>query len=107
MLSESHDRSVKFSFWVSVYIVLQVIHELSSCIPCTNVVDVGSGLGHLARVPCVGYDLQVTSVEAADTHAPKAHQYDRYTILTKYFLPLAFIHLYNISLLDKHYQRIR
>lgn len=41
-------------------------------------VDVGSGLGHLARVLACGYGLKVTSVEAADTHAPKAEKYDRY-----------------------------
>jgi len=56
-----------------------VIYGLSQTVPCDNVVDVGSGLGHLARLLAFGYGLHVTSVEAADTHAPKAAKYDRYT----------------------------
>lgn len=51
---------------------------MSCSLPCENVVDVGSGLGHLARVLSVGYGLKVTSVEATGTHAPKAQKYDRY-----------------------------
>ncbi|XP_045156232.2 methyltransferase-like protein 25B [Mercenaria mercenaria] len=55
----------------------QVIYLLSKHIECDNVVDVGSGLGHLARLLSFGYNLNVTSVEAAGTHAPKATKYDR------------------------------
>ncbi|WAR00351.1 RRNAD-like protein, partial [Mya arenaria] len=55
----------------------KVIYELSREIGCDHVVDVGSGLGHLARLLAFGFGLNVTSVEAADTHAPKATKYDR------------------------------
>ncbi|XP_060572310.1 methyltransferase-like protein 25B [Ruditapes philippinarum] len=55
----------------------KVVYMLSQHIDCKNVVDVGSGLGHLARLLSFGYNLNVTSVEAAGTHAPKATKYDR------------------------------
>ncbi|KAL4228269.1 Ribosomal RNA adenine dimethylase domain-containing protein 1 [Mactra antiquata] len=55
----------------------KVIYLMSKHINCDNLVDVGSGLGHLVRVLSFGYGLKVTSVEAANSHAPKAQKYDK------------------------------
>ncbi|KAH3840062.1 hypothetical protein DPMN_113504 [Dreissena polymorpha] len=55
----------------------KVIWHLSKARSCGRVVDVGSGLGHLARLLAFGHGLHVTSIEASDSHAPKASEYDR------------------------------
>lgn len=44
---------------------------------CSNVVDVGAGLGHLSRLLTFQHGLKVTSIEAEDGHAPLAAEYDR------------------------------
>ncbi|XP_060066540.1 methyltransferase-like protein 25B [Ylistrum balloti] len=44
---------------------------------CEHVVDVGAGKGHLSRLLAFGYGFKVTTVEAADSHAPKAKKIDK------------------------------
>ncbi|BFZ02441.1 hypothetical protein BsWGS_05480 [Bradybaena similaris] len=55
----------------------QVIGFLSQLMSCSNVVDVGAGLGHLSRLLTFQHGLRVTSIEAEDGHAPLAAEYDR------------------------------
>ena len=55
----------------------EAISFIAKAAKCNNVVDVGAGLGHLSRVLKFKHDLEVTTVEAADGHAPKAKKYDQ------------------------------
>ncbi|XP_005097520.1 protein RRNAD1 [Aplysia californica] len=55
----------------------QTISLLAETANCSHVVDVGAGLGHLSRLLSFQHGLHVTTVEAADGHAPKAATFDR------------------------------
>ncbi|KAF6017929.1 RRNAD1 [Bugula neritina] len=44
---------------------------------CERVVDIGAGLGHLSRLLSYNKNLKVTTVEATDSHSPKAQRLDR------------------------------
>ncbi|GFR93568.1 ribosomal RNA adenine dimethylase domain containing 1 [Elysia marginata] len=55
----------------------QVVSILSQAAESSSVVDVGAGLGHLARVLAFQHNLQVTTIEATGGHAPKASEYDK------------------------------
>lgn len=55
----------------------QVIHMLGKACNCSHVVDIGAGQGHLSRILNFGFGLKVTTVEAADCHAPKAQKFDK------------------------------
>ncbi len=58
----------------------QVIYAVCQHCRIDKVIDVGSGQGHLSRLLSFGYGLNVTTVEAAGCHAPKATKYDRYDL---------------------------
>ena len=47
---------------------------------CSHVVDIGAGLGHLSRLLSFNNQLRVTTVEATDSHSPKAQRLDRLVI---------------------------
>ncbi|RUS91928.1 hypothetical protein EGW08_000330 [Elysia chlorotica] len=55
----------------------QVVNLLSQATGTSAAVDVGAGLGHLARVLAFQHNLRVTTIEAADNHAPKASEFDK------------------------------
>ncbi|XP_067664405.1 methyltransferase-like protein 25B [Haliotis asinina] len=57
----------------------QTISHLCCQCQCSQVVDVGAGLGHLSRILTFAHGVKVTTVEAEGGHAPKAEQYDRET----------------------------
>ncbi|XP_071107262.1 methyltransferase-like protein 25B [Haliotis cracherodii] len=57
----------------------QTISHLCCQCRCSQVVDVGAGLGHLSRLLTFAHGAKVTTVEAEGGHAPKAEQYDRET----------------------------
>lgn len=40
--------------------------------------DIGAGLGHLSRLLTFNKHLKVTTIEASDSHSPKAQRLDRY-----------------------------
>ncbi|KAI8792904.1 protein RRNAD1 [Biomphalaria glabrata] len=55
----------------------QTVKLLSKTCSASQVIDVGAGLGHLSRILTFQHGLKVTTVEAADGHAPKACSYDK------------------------------
>ncbi|KAK3766051.1 hypothetical protein RRG08_002289 [Elysia crispata] len=55
----------------------QVVNLLSQITGSSAAVDVGAGLGHLARLLAFQHNLRVTTIEAAGSHAPKASEFDR------------------------------
>lgn len=55
----------------------QVVSLLSQAAKTSAVVDVGAGLGHLARLLAFQHNLRVTTIEAANGHAPKASEFDK------------------------------
>ena len=44
---------------------------------CDHVVDIGAGLGHLSRLLTFNKNLRVTTIEASDSHSPKAQRLER------------------------------
>lgn len=55
----------------------QTLHSVCESTGTDHVVDVGAGQGHLSRLLAYGYGLHVTTIEAADSHAPKAVKFDQ------------------------------
>ncbi|XP_064608363.1 uncharacterized protein LOC135472677 isoform X2 [Liolophura sinensis] len=70
-------RHVKPKKQHEIYQLGQVIKQLSECCQCEQIVDIGAGLGHLSRLLTFGQGLKVTTVEATNSHAPKASTFDR------------------------------
>ncbi|XP_076322980.1 methyltransferase-like protein 25B isoform X4 [Tachypleus tridentatus] len=54
----------------------QVIDLVLKQIQCDQVIDVGSGQGHLARLLALGYHFQVATVEAEEQHVSGAQKLD-------------------------------
>ncbi|GLH06002.1 Uncharacterized protein GBIM_11531 [Gryllus bimaculatus] len=59
-----------------VALMAKITAETAKSTGCSYVVDVGSGLGHLARMLAYGYDLQVCCLEAQHTLAQQARKLD-------------------------------
>ncbi|KAH9518431.1 Ribosomal RNA adenine dimethylase domain-containing protein 1 [Bulinus truncatus] len=57
----------------------RAIKVLSETCHCSQIIDVGAGLGHLSRLLTFQHGLKAITVEAADGHAPKAASFDKET----------------------------
>ncbi|XP_067933429.1 methyltransferase-like protein 25B isoform X1 [Watersipora subatra] len=62
-----------------VDILAEVLSSLCKENGCEHVVDIGAGLGHLSRLLTFNKHLKVTTIEASDSHSPKAQRLDRRT----------------------------
>lgn len=54
------------------YILLQMTANVAQTKSCQYIVDVGSGLGHLARLLAYGYGLKVCCLEAQENLSREA-----------------------------------
>ncbi|XP_013385101.1 protein RRNAD1 [Lingula anatina] len=76
-LDHCYRRHVKPKKQHEIQGLAQVVSLLSISCQCSRVVDVGAGHGHLSRLLAFGHGLDVTALEAASVHAPKAQTFDK------------------------------
>lgn len=57
--------------------IAQVAHIVLQNINCHNIIDIGSGQGHLSRVLSLEYGFQVITMETIESHIKTAEKYDK------------------------------
>ncbi|XP_006821494.1 methyltransferase-like protein 25B [Saccoglossus kowalevskii] len=76
-LPHHYRRHVKPKKQYEISRLAKLIYGVSEQVLCKNLVDVGSGQGHLTRLLSFGYGLNITTVEAEGCHISGANKYDR------------------------------
>ncbi|XP_057303725.1 methyltransferase-like protein 25B isoform X1 [Hydractinia symbiolongicarpus] len=76
-LSMMFKKHIKLKKRHELSVLPQVINTVCKETKTTNVVDVGSGLGHLSRMLAYKYGLNVVAVEMAGQRLPVAEKFDK------------------------------